>query len=82
MRDAKYYQDAIELLGESLKTCRPENRGCLTKAIIFAKRRLRLIRFGCAVLLVLSLSSCGAVKGFGKDLQDLSDVTREYVGKS
>jgi predicted small secreted protein len=73
--DKKYWKDAIGLLSNGLKACQPQNRGDYTRAIIYAERKLRLLRDGAVIaLLCVVLSGCGAVRGFGEDLSGGSDA--------
>ena len=63
--DTNYWNDAIKLLSQSLKTCQPQNRSDYTRAIIYAKRKLRRLQFAALICLMCLMAGCNTIKAIG-----------------
>lgn len=78
LHNKQYWKDAIGLLSNGLKACQPQNRGDYTRAIIYAERKLRLLRNGAVIALlciIVAVSGCHTVRGIGSDIIDGTDGT-------
>ena len=88
-RDKKYWEDAIELLSDSAKSCRSQHKNDYERAILFAKKKLRRLRLAALLLafcLVIGVGGCNTIKAIGgvtqalgEDIQIVAEGTQERM---